>query len=243
MRHIVLLAAICVVVAAGGCGSGAARQSTEDKTPAQILVAALAAARKAGSAHYVLSSLGPAKGQKQMVTGNAGIKDGSQVIVGAGARWEALAVDDKVFITGDVKGLENEGFPSSVAVACANSWISVAPTDSPYETIIAELALYPALEELAPTGKLTMTAPTTWDGRQVVGISGSARTSTGSQANGTAVLYVTTATPFLPIGYSAEAANNGQTATETGTFSDWGKPVNLSAPTHSIAFSSLSANR
>ena len=176
------------------------------------------------------------------MTGDAGIKDGSQLIVGAGARWEALVVDDKVFITGDVKGLEDEGFSSSVATTYANTWISIAPTDSPYKTIIAELALYPALEVLAPTGNLTLTPATTWDGRQAVGIRGSARTSTGSQAKGTAILFVTTATPFLPIGYSAEAANNGQTATETGTFSDWGKPVHLAAPTHSIAFSSLSAN-
>jgi hypothetical protein len=201
----------------------------------------LAAAKKSGAAHYILKSVGPTKGELQMVTGDSGIADGRQVIIGAGARWEALVVNGKVFISGDAKGLEDEGFPSSVAVTYANKWISIAPTDSPYKSVIAELALYPALEDLSPTGKLTLTAPTTLDGRRVIGVRGSVRTSKGSTAKGTVILYVSTTSPTVPVAYSATASDQGQTAVETGTFSDWGEVVHFTAPTQSVAFSKISA--
>jgi hypothetical protein len=104
---------------------------------------------------------------------------------------------------------------------------------------MGEAALYPAIVQLAPVGNLTLTAPTTRDGQQVVGVRGSVRTSTGSTAKGTATLYVTTATPTLPIAYSAEAVDDGETATETGTFSSWGEAVRFKVPTDSVAFSSI----
>jgi hypothetical protein len=198
--------------------------------------------RWAGSAQYALTSLGPAKGQEQMVTGDSGSNAGRQVITGGGARWEALVVEGRLYISGDAKGLEDEGFPSSVATSYANRWISVASTDSPYKSVIAELALYPALEELAPKGKLTLTPPTTRDGQQVIGVRGSVRTSTGSTASGTAVLYVSSSTPTLPVAYSAGATDHGQTAVETGTFSNWGKPVHFAVPAQSVAFSTLSTS-
>jgi hypothetical protein len=243
MRRTVFLAVACIALLAAGCGGGGGTQAKPltHNTPSEVLKAALAAAKKSGAAHYVLKSIGPAKGEEQMVTGDSGITDGRQVIIGAGARWEALVVNGKVFISGDAKGLEDEGFPSSVAVTYAGKWISIAPTDSPYKSVIAELALYPALQELSPTGKLTLTAPTTRDGRQVVGVRGSVRTSKGSTAKGTVILYVSTTSPTVPVAYSATATDQGQTAVETGTFSDWGEPVHLTAPTPSIAFSKISA--
>jgi hypothetical protein len=241
-RRIVLLAVCAIAVVATGCGSGATADPLAHKTPAQILQAALAAAEKSGAAHYVLTSVGPAKGQMQTVTGDAGSNDARQTVTGAGARWESLVADDKVFITGDVKGLKDEGFPPSVAATYANKWISIAPTDSPYKTIIGEAALYPALVQLAPIGNLTLTAPTTRDGQQVIGVRGSIRTNSGSTANGTAILYVAIATPTLPVAYSAEAVDDGETATETGTFSSWGEPVQFTVPTESVAFSSISGS-
>jgi hypothetical protein len=72
-------------------------------------------------------------------------------------------------------------------------------------------------------------------------VKGNVHTSAGSTAKGTAILYVTIATPTLPVAYSASATDHGQTAMETGTFSGWGKPVLFAAPAQSIAFSSISA--
>lgn len=240
--HRTILVVVALALLAAGCGAGTTASPLAHKTPAEILAAALAAATKSGSAHYELASFGPAKGQKQSVTGDSGTTDGRQVISGAGARWEALDVDGKVYISGDAKGLADEGFPSSVAVTYADKWISIAPTDSPYKSIVAELALYPALEALSPTGKLTLTAPTTRDGQQVIGVRGSVRTSKGSAATGTAIVYVATTTPTVPIAYSADASDHGQTVVESGTFSDWGRPVHLTLPTGSVAFSTVSAS-
>ena len=242
MRRIVLLAVVAVAVVTTACSRAPTADPLANKTPAQILQAALAAAEKSGAAHYVLTSVGPGKGQVQTITGDAGSKDARQIITGAGARWESLVADDKVFITGDAKGLEDEGFPSSVAATYADKWISIAPSDSPYKTIIGEAALYPALVQLAPIGNLTLTGPTSRDGQQAVGVRGSVRTSMGSTAKGTAILYVATATPTLPIAYSAEAVDGTQTTTETGTFSSWGEPVHFAVPTDSVAFSSISGS-
>jgi hypothetical protein len=228
-----------LALVAAGCGGGATAAPGTQKTPAQILAAALTAARTSGSAHYVLTSVGPAKGEEQTVTGDSGSTDARQVITGAGAREEALVVNGKVFIMDDTKGLENEGLPSSLAATYANKWISIASTDSPHKAIIEQVALYAALKVLAPTGSLNLTPTTTRDGQQVVGVRGNARTSKGSTAKGTAILYVATATPTLPIAYSAEASDDGETASETGTFSAWGKPVHLTAPTDSVPFASI----
>jgi hypothetical protein len=136
VRRIVLAVVFLALVAAGCAGAPTARPDPHH-TPAQVLAAALAAAKKAGAAHYVLASSGPAKGQEQTVTGDSGTTDGRQIITGADDRWEALAVGDRVFISGNAKGLEDEGFPSSVAVTYSGKWISIATTDAPYKTIIS----------------------------------------------------------------------------------------------------------
>jgi len=101
MSRVVLLAVVALAVVTTGCGGGATADPLAHKTPAQVLQAALVAAEKSGAAHYVLTSVGPANGQMQTVTGDAGSKDARQIITGAGARWESLVADEKVFITGD----------------------------------------------------------------------------------------------------------------------------------------------
>jgi hypothetical protein len=238
-----LLVVIVLGCLSTGCSSGAGEAAPVDplghESAAQILTSALAAARTAGAAYYVLTSLGPADGQKQTVTGESGSTDAIQVITGGGARWEELVVEGKAFISGNAKGLEEEGFPTADALRYSNRWISVAPTESLYKTVIGELGLYPALEDLAPIGKLTLTAPTVVYGQHVVGVRGAVRTSTGSSARGTCILYVADGKPTLPVGYAAEARDHGQTVTETGSFADWGKAVILSAPAQSVAFSSI----
>jgi hypothetical protein len=236
----VVVAVGCVSTACGGgAGSGAAVDPLGHESPSQILTGAFAAARRSGAAYYVLTSLGPEVGQKQTVTGESGSTDAIQVINGGGGRWEELVVQGKAFISGNAKGLEDEGFPTADALRYANRWISVAPTESLYKTVISELGLYPALEDLAPIGKLTLTAPTVVDGQHVVGVRGAVRTSTGSTAKGTCILYVDDSEPTLPIGYAGVARDHGETVTETGSFSAWGKAVILSAPAQSVAFSSI----
>jgi hypothetical protein len=239
MRRLIVIVLGAIAVAGAGCGSSTPTSNVGHKSAAQLLAASLSAAKASGSAHYVLVSAGG--GQTQTVTGNASGTDANQVITTTGSHAEALYVGGKEYIMGNATGLENEmGFSSAVAPSFAGKWIAIASTDSPYQTIAKALGLLNTLKALEPTGHLTLTAVTTRAGHQVVGVSGSLPASAGSSLTGTVTIYVATTGAALPIAYSARASGSGgESATDSGTFSAWGEPVHLTAPTHTVPLSSV----
>ncbi len=131
------------------------------------------------------------------------------------------------------------GLSAADAQTYAGKWISIASSDAPYASITKAVTLASTLSELEPTGKLTLTATTTRASRPVVGVHGGLPGGVTKGTTGSATLYVSTSNPTVPVIFNAQQTTSGAKESDVGTFSDWGKPLDLVAPTTSVAFSSL----
>jgi hypothetical protein len=252
-----LLAAVLgtvVVVPAAACSSTTASSSTTTtgshatkasvgdvagKTPDEILTAAMAAANKAGTAHYNLTA---AQGtQTQTVTGDASQTEGQQSILLGSQQITVILVNNVAYVQGNAGGLQSAmGFSASAASRYAGKWIAVHPSDSVYKSIEQAVTLKGTLQQLGPSAPLTLTDPTSANGHQVIGVKGNLPNAATSGVTGTSTLYVSTTEPILPQTLSATASNGTQHVTDTGTFSRWGQPLHLAAPTASVPLSTIS---
>jgi hypothetical protein len=242
MKRIVPLALGSLVLLAAACGSsgGGTSDALAHKTPKEVLASALAAAKTSGSFHYELTATGSTSSQS--IVGDASATEGRQVISEGTLKIQAELIGKVVYIEGNSGGLENEmGFSSSEASTYAGKWIAISPTDSPYSSITETVTLPDALTELEPEGHLTLTSATTRSGRPAVGVRGGLPNTSSASVKGSVVIYVSTASPTVALAFSGQATSSGVKETDKGTFTNWGKRLNLTAPTGAVAFSSLPA--
>jgi hypothetical protein len=243
----VLVAALVlagVAVAAVTFG-GSSPPSSTAPAARQLLRTALASAARAGSFHYVAtsSSTGP-NGATQRTVGDAGPTSGRQVITVGQQRFTVLVIGSALYFKGNVPALTaNLSLSSASAAAHAQQWIELAPTDAPYATVYAAVTAPSALADnvtIAPDHEL---APSTVAGQPVQTITGTitAVRVAGQviKPEGTATLAVRAGSPHLPVRYTQRGTENGQSSTAGVSFSRWGEPVSLTAPTHPVAYSSL----
>jgi hypothetical protein len=212
----------------------------QGKTPAQILAAATAAARKTGVAHYRLSAV---EGKNsQIITGDASQTEGQQSIVQGTRHIHVLYTGGVAYVQGDAGGLSSAmGFTSAVAASYANKWIAVHSSDSLFKSIVSAVTLAGTLEQLQPTGTLTLTGTTTVAGREAIGVKGGLPGPPQSGVTGSTTLYVATSNPTVPLKLSGAANEGAQHVVESGSFTNWGKALHLVAPTTSVPFSSVPA--
>ncbi len=242
-----MLAAVVALTAAScsspGTGAGAKTASIGSlagKTPAQILTVATASAKKSGSAHYVLKAVEGSS--SQTISGDASATEGQQQVVQGAQHIQVIYVGGIAYVRGDSGGLTSAmGLTSTVAASYANKWIAVHSTDSLFKSIVSAVTLAGTLAQLNPTGTLSLTAPTSVAGRPAVGVKGGLPGTPQQGVSGDTTLYVAATAPTVPLKFSGTAKQGSQTVKDSGTFSNWGKPLTLTAPTGSVAFSSLPA--
>jgi len=231
------LASLALLLAACG-GGGASTGALAGKTPTQVLTGALAAARHSGSVHFSL--LGRESGQTESIEGDASATDGREVITAGSITIEAEGVGTGANVKGNAGGLENQmGLSAATAATYAGKWISIAATDAPYPAITKAVRLAGTLSDLQPTGHLTLTAATTRASHAVVGVKGGLPPGAVKGTTGSAVLYVSTADPTVPIVFDVEQVASGTKESDIGTFTSWGKPLHLVAPATTVPFASL----
>jgi hypothetical protein len=208
------------------------------KTPAEILSAATTAAKKAGSAHYVLSA---AQGkQSQTISGDASPTEGRQMVVQATQQIEVIYVGGVAYVRGDSGGLASAmGFAASVAQSYANKWIAVHSTDSLFKSIVSAVTLAGTLAQLNPTGQLSLTSATTVAGQTAVGVKGGLPGTPQAGVTGSTTLYVAASKPTVPLKFAGTASEGSNHVVDKGTFTNWGKPLHLSAPAGAVAYSSV----
>jgi hypothetical protein len=208
------------------------------KTPAQILAAGIKAARKADSAHYELTAV---QGKNsQTISGDSSTSQAEQSLSQGTQHIEVVYVGGVAYVRGNAGGLSTDmGFATTVASNYANKWIAVHNSDSLFKSLVSAVTLTGTLDQLNPTGNLTLTNPTTVAGRQSIGVRGGLPGPPQSGITGTATLYVAASVPTLPLKLTGIATQGSQHVTETGTFTNWGKPLHLTAPTGAVAFSSV----
>jgi hypothetical protein len=209
------------------------------------LAAALAAARRAQSFHYVVtSSLTGPQASTQRTVGDAGPTSGRQVITDGKQRFTVLVVGTACFIEGNAAALTaNLGLSSTDAAANAGKWISLARTDGPYASVYAAVTAPSAIADNITVVPQNLSAPTRLAGRRVQSVSGSiARVTIAGQSiapKGTAALAVRAGTNPLPVRYTERDAQNGGQGTTRLSFSRWGVPVTETAPSGAVAFATI----
>jgi hypothetical protein len=131
--------------------------------------------------------------------------------------------------------------PKSASIY-AGQWMSVPSTDvTNYQNLSQGVTLESTLENVlpirTPTTPLAFTKASAFDGKSVVGVSGAIASGTGPE--GSQVLYVSTAAPYLPVGDVQHEIVNGKSGIGTARYSNWGKPISVTAPANAIPLSSV----
>lgn len=222
---------------AAGCG-GPDLGALAGKSPDQILSTAIASAEAETGVHYQLhATIGS---QNQVVTGDAGGTEGEQEVASGTDVVDVQLIGATAYVKGNAGGLQHTiGLPATVAASYADRWIAVVSSDTLYQPITQAVTLRGIFGQLRPSGTHSAGAPTTVDGQRAVGVRGGLPGQVAQGVSGTAVLYVTTRRPNLPVAFSGEAQSATQHVTDIGTFSRWGEHLALTPPPGAVAFASL----
>ena len=178
--------------------------------------------------------------ETQTISGDASQSEGRQSVVQGSEHIQVVYVGGIAYVQGDSGGLTSAmGMTATVAKSYANKWIAVHSTDSLFKSIVSAVSLAGTLEQLNPSGKLTLTDVKTVGGQQVIGVKGGLPGTPQSGVTGTSTLFVSTSKPTIPVKFSGTATEGSQHVVDTGTFTDWGKALHLTAPSGAVAYSSL----
>jgi hypothetical protein len=235
------LGSLSLLLAACGSGGGAGSSGLANKTPKEILSTAVAAATKSGSVHFEL--LGKEGGNTETITGDSSNTDGREIISAGQVNIEAEVIGHGAYVKGNSGGLQSEmDLSATNAATYAGKWISIASTDAPFSSITKAVSLSGTLGELKPSGKLTRTAKTTKASQAVIGVHGGLPGGATNGTTGSAVLYVATSQPNVPIVFDVTESSGTTKETDVGTFTKWGQKLHLVAPTNTVAYASLPAS-
>jgi hypothetical protein len=209
------------------------------KSAAEVISAATAAADAAGTTHYVLRAT--QGNQSETITGDAGRNSGQQAITDGTLHIQVVLVGGVAYVQGNAQSLNTMiSLPKASSQQYAGRWIAVHNSDSLYASISESVILQSALAQLIPSGTLKLTGLKTVQGRQVIGVRGGLPGGVQSGLTGSTTLYVATSRPTVPLAYSEQVSNGKQHGQDAGTFSNWGAPLHLSAPSGSVSFSTVS---
>jgi hypothetical protein len=250
---VVLVGVICggVVLATDGESSPAAITS-----PTQANAQLYAAAVASGSFHYSSVSSGTVGGRPVtgIQTGDTGRAEGVQYLTSPLGDYEVIVVNSMAYMKGNLTMLENNfGYSPSEAAPYVDKWISFTPSDSPYTAVAADVTTETTWSNPSesptdglPHTPVSVSGVSTLKGESVQSVLYSLHgtdKATNSSYSGTETIFFLAASPHLPTSITEHLSGttNQQPSIDNAavTFSQWGDPVDVSAPAGSIPFSTL----
>ena len=250
---IALAVGLAVVILIGGGGlaflvTSAPGPNASSPAAKQLTRVALRAIIDAGSFHYV--STFTSAGMTQTTVGDAGSTSGRQVITIGPDTFTVLVDGTSCYFQGNERQMvEQLGLPVAVASTYAGQWISLAPSDTPYQSVSVAVTTRSALRSNIAFAPHEESGTSVRSGYRVVRITGSMTNQVQAgqtvKAKGTATLYVTASHPHLPVEYTENGKLTTGGQTNEGklviTFSRWGEHVSVNAPSGAVSYSSLGA--
>ena len=201
-----------------------------------MLQLAQAAAQQEGSFHFI-DQTGTGK-DEETLSGDISATTGEEQVQGPNGLLEVRLVGTTIYVNADALVLEDAlKLSASLATAHADKWISLEPTDAPYQTVAKALEPTSELAPYIPSGNLKTGNVTTLRGHNVLAVSGSASTAAGAKA--VATLYVSTTAPFVPVSGSLTGTGAQKSENEVVAFAAWGEKVHPSAPQNAVSYSSI----
>ncbi|MBW4029667.1 MAG: hypothetical protein HIU57_03185 [Acidobacteria bacterium] len=198
----------------------------------QIATLSLASARAKGACTNVVS--GAAVGFSFGTTTRSSADAAEQTIHFNKSRGEARLVRGTAYVKLSASLIALE-FGRS-APQFANKWIAITRANKVYRSVATGMSFPSMLSQLRPAGVLRKSKVVTLDGVKVIALSGAANAQLGLRA-AKQTLFVSVVAPYLPVALDAAGRSQGVPTTLTVTFSHWGQPPRVTAPS-SIPLSS-----
>jgi hypothetical protein len=228
------------------------------QTPTEANSDLYAAAMASGSFHYVVVSSGTDAGHAVTSTqnGDNSRTEGVQYNTDGPSNSEVIVINSMAYMRANLAMMENAfGYSSSEAAPYVGRWIAFAPTDSPYSSIAAGVttgstwgnsSVSPS--DLLPHTPVSVSNVSTFNGVSVQSVQyslhGTNQAAHATYSGSEAILF-SAAKPHLPANLTEQLSltANHQPSHEVlkVTFSRWGEPVTVTAPTDSIPYSTLPA--
>ncbi len=210
--------------ALAGCGSSSSGNGVSSKSATEILAATKAAADSATSVRVsgTLSSGGTPITLDMYLSAGAG---GKGQLSENGLSFELVVVNDTVYIKGSPAFYSHFG-GAAAAQLFRGKWLKAPATSGELATLASLTNLGKILDQaLASTGALVKGPTTTVNGQQAIELTDYAKSGS---------LYVATTGKPYPVQISKHGSETGKV-----TFSEWDKPVTLTAPTNAIDIGAL----
>jgi len=231
--------------AASGTASPAASASATPvpKTAPALLSGALASLRSAGSVHIETDQ--SASPGLVVFSQDSTAGGGRQVIrLGKTGTVTVLLIAGVGYVQANAVGLQAFfSVPQQQADEFSGQWIAVRPGDklgaSTYDDITTGITLSSVATELAPSGAVSLGAPSTVKSQRVLAVQGPVAASADLPAAARSVLYVTDTAPVRPV--LSEVTNAGSYENRV-SFTDWGETLHLTAPAHTVPASDVTSS-
>jgi hypothetical protein len=212
------------VAALGGCG-GSSGNGVASKSPTEIVAAAKAAADGASAVHVSGSTVtggSPITLDLSLVTG----KGGRGRLAENGLSFEVIEIDNTIYISGSSAFYTHFAGPAA-AQLLHGKWLKASTSNASFAGLSSLTDLHKLLAAALTTDDKALVAAgtSTVGGQPVVGVKDTAQ-------NG--ILYVATTGTAYPLEITKSGTGGG-----TITFSEWNRPVTLTAPTNAVDIEQL----
>jgi hypothetical protein len=205
--------------------------------------AAIAAAKSAGSVHYVQKA--SAGKQTVEIVGDASGSEGREMVTvhngSSVGHVTGELTGGKVYFEGDDYGLTSYlGMPANLASKYAHRWIVFTQADQGFKQTAKTFTISGPLSVVTLSkGTLGPGPGSTIASTAVTSIRGRTAALSTSGKSGTGTLYVAAAGSPLPVRFVGTGTQDAGPAKGQVDFSQWGEPVTLSAPSHAVAASKI----
>ncbi|MGC2485913.1 MAG: hypothetical protein WA359_06705 [Acidimicrobiales bacterium] len=217
MRRLVLVVPlITLVLVTSSLSAGAA-----SKTAAQILQISVGSMKTEGSFHYDSTSSIAGKVALKLSTDSA-LTYGVQTQQLDGGTETTRLIGTTLYMYANAKAYAQDFDVAKTTLA--NKWVKVPLTNKNYGNIADAILVKSVMQQLVDIGSVRDVGTATIDGQTALELRGDAG------ASGTETIYVSAKAPYLPIGLSAEATEEGHKIINELVFSKWGEKFSVKVP-------------
>jgi hypothetical protein len=219
-----LLLAAGLTAAAAGCGSSS-DNGVASKTPTEILAASKAAADSASSVRVVSAAAqGPLKLTSNLEFASNG---GHAQVAFVGLSFEVLRIENTLYVKGNRAFMSRLNTPAAKNLP-AGAWLKAPVSNTQLAQLSAFTSKSGELNRLmGTTGPLTKGGTTTVSGQKVLELKEVAKLFNG-------VTYIATTGQPYPVQQVKHGRETGLTS-----WTDWNKPITLTAPSNAVELSQL----
>lgn len=234
-------ASAIVAVSASACSSGGSDQAASG---AQLVADASAKAEAQGSTSIRIvatSVTGKTSQPVEELSSKVSAPAASQRLrfSSGGGNLDVRLIGSTAYVRADATTLyKGLALTKQDAPTYAGRWISLVQTDSPFSSIADTMTLKSQLATFLPVGRSVSVGETRrLDGHDVIPLTGKAAKG-GTGGRGVVRLLID-ARSKLPVGAGVVKAGSGTTLKIVARFSDWGKPVEVTAPPDAVPYDSV----